>query len=224
MAIRKATGGFYPQTNKIIKEFEKLMGRGFDRSRIFNDWLDIMLYAFQLDDENYFKVIHKYKDENPIEKRNIDIFADMTGLLMLGMKETDADLLGDFFQCQITFGENGQYFTPQNICDFMAKIVSGKKEQPMVNDCACGSGRMLLAYNKLNPDAYFIGQDLDIRCVKMCALNCLFFNMNATIQCVNTLSNDKPFRVWKTQKSYLGGRIKEVVEEDLNPPLLSEVL
>ncbi len=40
-----------------------------------------------------------------------------------------------------------------------------------VNDPACGSGRMLLAFNNVAPGNYLVGQDLDHICTKMTAIN-----------------------------------------------------
>lgn len=40
----------------------------------------------------------------------------------------------------------GQFFTPPSISDFMAKVIQTGEENGTVNDCACGSGRLLLAH------------------------------------------------------------------------------
>lgn len=40
-----------------------------------------------------------------------------------------------------------------------------------VNDPCCGSGRMLLAAAEIQPNWHFVGQDVDLRCVRMTAIN-----------------------------------------------------
>ncbi len=40
-----------------------------------------------------------------------------------------------------------------------------------VNDPCCGSGRMLLSAAKIQPSWQFVGQDVDLRCVRMTAIN-----------------------------------------------------
>ena len=75
----------------------------------------------------------------------------------------------------------GQFFTPAAVSDLCARIswdnlpltASGR---PMVNDCACGSARMLLAAQKMAYDngmiqPYLVGEDIDGICCKMAAVN-----------------------------------------------------
>lgn len=75
----------------------------------------------------------------------------------------------------------GQFFTPAAVSDLCARIswdempllASGR---PVVNDCACGSARMLLAahkaaYDKRMMQPYLVGEDIDGICCKMAAVN-----------------------------------------------------
>jgi type I restriction-modification system DNA methylase subunit len=75
----------------------------------------------------------------------------------------------------------GQFFTPAAVSDLCARIswddmpllASGR---PVVNDCACGSARMLLAAHKIAYDKgmmqpYLVGEDIDGICCKMAAVN-----------------------------------------------------
>lgn len=75
----------------------------------------------------------------------------------------------------------GQFFTPSAVSDLCARIswddmpllASGR---PVVNDCACGSARMLLsahkmAYEKGIMQPYLVGEDIDGICCKMAAVN-----------------------------------------------------
>ena len=46
--------------------------------------------------------------------------------------------------------------------------IDGRKS---VNDPCSGSGRMLLAAAEIQPNWHFVGQDVDLRCVRMTAIN-----------------------------------------------------
>lgn len=58
----------------------------------------------------------------------------------------------------------GQFFTPMNVADCMAKIAKPENGESICDPC-CGSGRMLLAVHAVNPGAVLFAQDLDRTCV-----------------------------------------------------------
>jgi type I restriction-modification system DNA methylase subunit len=92
------------------------------------------------------------------------------------------DVLGDLFQGAITYGENQQVLTPEPVARLMARLATGEfvleeGRRPTVCDPCCGSGRMLLAVAELHGDWEFFGQDIDLRCVRMTALNLAFRNL-----------------------------------------------
>jgi type I restriction-modification system DNA methylase subunit len=74
----------------------------------------------------------------------------------------------------------------------MAIMQIGNDLQPnqTVYDCACGSGRMLLAAAKINRHVRLYGADLDITCCKMALLNMLLNSLRGEIAHMNSLSND----------------------------------
>jgi len=146
------------------------------RSQTYDDFLTLSMCALsggQMEEE-YLEVAAKYV-EGEQGKRSIDLLADTFGQLILIMEETRADVLGDFFTGAITFGENGQFFTPNHITDMMAKMV-GNGEGNVFDPC-CGSGRMLLSASEVNRNREFFGQDIDLRCVKMTAINLSLRNL-----------------------------------------------
>src|SRR5205807_8847495 len=78
-------------------------------------------------------------------------------------------------------GELGSYFTPRNVADFMAGVVSPKSGE-RVFDPACGSGGLLIASeHRLRTDASseagvglrLFGNDLNPRMVRAAKLNFL---------------------------------------------------
>jgi hypothetical protein len=100
------------------------------------------------------------------------------------------DALGELFMECVSHGRNGQFFTPQPVCDMIAQMVYGDdlKEEKTVCDPACGSGSMLLAMAKLQRKMKFFGADSDITCVKMCVLNMIVNSMPGEIAWMNSLS------------------------------------
>jgi type I restriction enzyme M protein len=103
-----------------------------------------------------------------------------------------ADPLGELYQQAISNGHNGQFWTPEHMCDMMATITIGETldDNQAVCDPTCGSGRMLLATAKINRKALFYGADLDITCCKMTLLNMLLNSLQGEVAHMNTLSND----------------------------------
>lgn len=99
----------------------------------------------------------------------------------------------------------GQFFTPQSISDLMARISSlGAGDHGKVNDCAAGSGRLLLAHymekSKLDHSAgrrfEYVAQDSDPIACKMCALNFMVHGMYGRVECRDTLRMNEPTVVY----------------------------
>ena len=92
------------------------------------------------------------------------------------------DVLGDLYQGGITYGEAGQFLTPEDIARLMTKLQTAglpahPDRMPVVCDPCCGSGRMLLAVAEEHPGWELVGQDVDLRCVRMTAINLALRNL-----------------------------------------------
>jgi type I restriction enzyme M protein len=101
--------------------------------------------------------------------------------------------------------KTGQFFTPQSVSDLMAQISGlGAGDHGRVNDCAAGSGRLLLAHymekSKLDHSAgrrfEYVAQDSDPIACKMCALNLMVHGMYGRVECRDTLRMSKPTVVY----------------------------
>jgi hypothetical protein len=119
----------------------------------------------------------------------------MFGNLVAVTEETRADILGDLFQGSITYGERGQFMTPPSIAKLMAQMNvpsqdTGLDGRRTVNDPCCGSGRMLLAVADIQPHWHFVGQDVDLRCTRMTAINLALRNCYGHVVHGNSLSSD----------------------------------
>lgn len=203
----------------IIKELEKIQSMGYDAQRVFCDWVDLMLYSFLKEEDFYLAIVKRYRNTADIGKREIDYFKNACQLLMMKMKKTNNELLGEIYMSwNLTHKNSGQFFTPKHIASFMAQIL-GLGEKEVISDPCCGAGIMLIeackqiSYQNLN-HTLFIAQDINHTCVKMCALNMLFFNLNGYIILGNSLSNEY-LKVYQTSRSCLGGYIRVLTDEEV---------
>lgn len=195
------------------------MHLGYSSYNIFDDWLDIMLYALMRNDDKYLEVVNTYRNHEYAEgSRPIDYFARAFALLLNLMKETNDEILGELYQqWNMANKRTGQFFTPKQIAKMMAMILEPQGE--CISDPCCGAGIMLIEACKvidaeqLNK-AIFIGQDIDLTCVRMCALNLVCFNLNGYIIHGNTLANEC-LRVYQTCRGAIGGSIRELNKEEV---------
>lgn len=134
-------------------------------------------------ENEYLRIINKYT------KKEQKLFPQMLALLIQELeREPNQDLLGELYmQSGISNKYAGQFFTPYNICELMAKLSFDRKEigkivhtrgYASVYDCACGAGATLIGaineckkiFKKLNfqNHVYFVGQDIDKTVANMC--------------------------------------------------------
>ena len=74
---------------------------------------------------------------------------------MVETQKSAHDVLGNIYEQKVSHGHNGQFFTPQSVCDLMAQITVNE-DAKSISDPACGSGRNLIsAAKKVSPDTYF---------------------------------------------------------------------
>lgn len=164
-------------------------------------------------EEQYLATVKKHSDGKK-GKRGCDSIAHAFGTLVDAMEKNRKDILGDIFQGAITYGEAGQFMTPEPVCQMMARMtIEGTDEnltgRRTVSDPCCGSGRMLLAVAELQPHWEFVGQDVDLRCVRMTAINLALRNLYGHVIWANTLKNETPRLIYKTGFN-LRGFVREV--------------
>jgi type I restriction-modification system DNA methylase subunit len=182
---------------QLLKEFERF-SHGQSLHTAFTDMLDWTLLPFkryedELEQQAALDTYRNHKKVNELVK--------IVGDLLEGF----ADPLGELYMQAISNGHNGQYFTPEHMCDMMAAISVGKPtDGETAADCACGSGRMLLSAAKINRHLKLYGADLDITCCKMALLNMLLNSLQGEIAHMNSLSNDF-YRGYKVQSTLVDG-------------------
>lgn len=106
---------------------------------------------------------------------------------------------------EITKGQNGQYFTPDPVCQMMVKMqfMDDQSEGQRVLDPACGSGRMLLNAAKLHPKNHFFGGDNTNTCAKMATLNFFLNGLKGEVAWMDCLSMEW-FGGWQVNTNGLG--------------------
>lgn len=207
-------------SKQILKPLDRIQSRGYTMSKVFRDWVGLMLYSLKRRDEPYLEVMDRYPNDREKGDREADLFSEAFAELMNQTAKYEQEMLGD---CYMEIAGNysvqgmGQYFTPQPMCDMMAQmtIPGTEEESPTVADPACGSGRLLHSAAKLLPTtAHFTGIDLDSICAHMATLNLCFFNMDGVIIHGNSLSMEY-YNGWIIKRSVMGGSIREMSEEEL---------
>ena len=169
---------FHSESAAILKTLDEAAHRsGVSRGQVFEDYLHMSLCALsggQME-EQYMATVKKHS-EGKKGKRSCDAIAQAFAMLVDAMEKTRQDILGDLFQGGITYGEAGQFLTPEPLCQMMAQMTldgvetEGGDKKTIADPC-CGSGRMLLAAADVQPHWDFVGQDIDLRCVRMTAIN-----------------------------------------------------
>lgn len=171
----------------------------------FNDFLTMCICAFTQNmatglsyyEDEYLSIIKPYKERGTLNHFP-ELLATLIVYMELHMDDVHGnDLLGHFYEQEISRGLNGQYFTPYHICRFMASITEGESAtSERVLDPSCGSGRMLHAYAQEHHDQrhLYYGIDIDPVCVKMTAINLFLNGCFGEVMCANALDpNDFHF-------------------------------
>ena len=120
----------YPETQPVFELVEEASRRsGVSRGQSFEDFLQMTVCALsggQME-EQYLATVKKHSAGTP-GKRGCDSIARAFGVLVNAMEETRQDILGDLFQGSITYGEAGQFLTPEPVCQMMAKMTLGEDD------------------------------------------------------------------------------------------------
>lgn len=167
---------------------------------IFADFIDYMICCFRLhgDPETVNRLKEKYKDDYP---KFFELYKSFLICQQRNLSDDNShswyDTLGTIYEVISSSSKAsrlGQFFTPPSLCDMMAMMqVSDLKDTEKtvkVNDCACGSGRTLLAFNKFKPGQLLYGEDLDPICTKMATINLALHGCKGQVCNMNSLTID----------------------------------
>lgn len=184
------------------KLFMKFIGKGHEARRVFDDLLEYILMGFIVDKSMEWDKRYSKDEIELFYKLYMEWIKVMNEMLNSDMDWYD--LWGVYYEAVILskMGRegSGQFFTPQNICDLMAVMISpGEDVQGNVGDPACGSGRCLLSYHVQNPGCFIVAEDLDRTCVLMTILNFMVHGVDGLVIWGNSLSLEV-FEAWRVNE------------------------
>jgi hypothetical protein len=184
---------------------------GVSRGQAFEDFLccTVCCLSNQQMEQEYLAVIAKGYAAGDKGRRGIDSLTQAFGTLISLMSETRKDILGDLFQGGITYGEAGQFLTSAEICQLMAALCVDETPSGTIVDPCCGSGRMLLAYAEQHSGGELVGQDIDLRCVRMTSINLALRNLYGYVLWGNSLAREVKL-AYRTGMNMVGGFIRHV--------------
>ena len=173
-----------------MKKFDFLVNTVAQRygvHRVFSDFLTLCVcsFSFGTQEKLYLETISRY------EKSEAERFPEMLAALVTEMSENGTgfiDVLGKFFEGNVSHGKNGQFFTPMPVCELMAQLSAPLPENVLISDPACGSGRMILATAKYNRFARFYAADIDPDCCKMTVINMVLNRIYGQVVWMDSLS------------------------------------
>lgn len=148
-------------------------------------------------ESEYTNIIRAYSHEQA------QGFAELLGLVVNMLEPTPQDVLGDLYM-ELDLGNDraGQFFTPNTISQFMARLnsVEPPPGQNFVKVCepACGAGGMVLAIaqvlieNGKNPARAMWAQcqDIDRTAALICFTQLSLWNIPAVVIVGDTLANE----------------------------------
>ena len=187
---------------------------GYDHATAFEQLLNLMVNWLEIEDKSPHVVPRIGNEATQALVTLMRIFFSALHTELAHRKWVD--LFGDYF---MEYGANkkdrGQCFTPDSVCDVMARLSLGINEgtdfdtmrhyvpgfgrKVVVNDCACGSARLLLAagatYRHITHknDVYLVASDIDDRCCKQSAINILVHGFYGEVACMDTLMGESSF-------------------------------
>lgn len=212
----------------VYKSLNELMYR--HSSHAFDDLLTfcICVCAQETMEDEYHETRRRYQPDE-IEK-----FAHAMAELWMDYSEhvlPDGgwyDGLGRWFEANTgKFGRDalGQFFTPEPICEMMARILHSDALPERMMEPACGSGRFVLAFSRQSPAhqyTKFHCTDVDHRCVKMCVLNMVMHGLSGYVTWGDTLSMEK-WRMYHVRSPLMGGGIRLIPIPKDEPKVLKPI-
>ena len=187
--------------DQIINKLSDMIARMDDSKGYvdnFDSFIDYCLFPFVANPSKELRqnFVDHYQDPRYNE-----------AMLLLGEAEENYhDCFGEIFMDRISHGAKGQFFTPEHIARMMAEIV--EPTNGCINDCACGSGRLLLAglqhARAKGIEPWIYAGDVDFRCCKMALLNLCLNSARGEVRQGNTLTADM-VGVWHIDRLWLNG-------------------
>lgn len=184
------------KADKIIKTIQSMAGK-YGVYEIFADWVKIQALAFanqvqydQSRENEYIEITKRY------DKTECERMFEMTAWLVEWADEQFFDMLGYIYMhLELGSKRSGQFFTPYNICQLMAKLQNFDGSVKAVNEPACGAGGNIIALAEAmkaagyNPQQLMkvVCQDIDTKAVYMTYVQLTLYGIPAVVYQADTL-------------------------------------
>lgn len=190
---------------QIVKTIQSMSGAQSPYN-IFSDWIAIMALSianasnifhdsvWKEREKQYLQIVGKY------DKKHIDGFVEMFGLLIQAYEDDMTDLLGEIYMESGCGNRNtGQVFTPYSLSIATAEMTIPKdydgSHKITINEPTCGGGGMIIAAadvlkrRGINYQRCMkvFAQDLDWKCVYMCYVQLSLLGVDAVVVQGDTL-------------------------------------
>jgi hypothetical protein len=235
----------------LSKQFISLLeglARRHDRYRVFNDFVSLLsielnqaarltvgLPKEEHDEKIYLEVMRRYEQD---EQHS---FVEMFAMVINGLENEKGDWLGNIFS-QLSLGNPalGQFFTPYPVAKMMGTILCPDKDviqqqinqvgYLIVNEPACGSGVMVIAFAEAFREAGFdtatqllvVAQDINSTIAGMCHIQLSLYGIPALVECRNTLTQQFLWRRYTPVYYWLGWPQRILRHRNEREPVESE--
>lgn len=218
----------------IVKNIKSLRGK-YSTWTIFDDLVTMGSISIRnaVDPIGREKREKEYLDTaKKYTKKELDIFAETLGELVLGLDKEPSDILGEvYMELDISNKDAGQFFTPMGISHLMSELtVSGvgehikEKGYITLDEPSSGGGAMIIAFanamrkkgHNYQKQLVVNARDLDIKAVQMCYMQLSLLGIPANVQHGNTISLEI-FDEWKTPFFIMGNWEMRIRSDKRNP-------
>lgn len=208
---------------ELLRTF-RLLGDRYGVHSIFEDFLAIYAYAisnsvdayhYEKREADYMRIFKKYRREE------VEQMVALGGLLVTELELQSGypqDILGPVFHELNLHNEYvGQFFSPQHVCDAIAKMSLGqgqpdnRKGYVTILEPACGSGAMVLAAaqelkrqgRNYQQEMIAVCVDIDFKCVCMTYIQLALHGIPAIVIHGDSLTV-KEYSRWYTPMYFIG--------------------
>lgn len=180
---------------KIIEKIQKMSGE-YSVYAIFDDWISMyaLATAQRVDykeerEDKYFQIASKHKGQ-------LNDYCELNGMLIDAFEEKMEDVLGYIYMhLELGSSRTSQFFTPYHICQLMARMEYNQRDFYDINEPSCGGGGNIIAFAEelkrqgINYQRKMraVCQDIDVRAVYMCYLQCSYYGIPAVVFQADTL-------------------------------------
>ena len=180
----------------IIKTIQSMAGK-YGVYEIFADWVKVMALSManavqykEFREKEYNETIKRY------DSAEQDKLFEMTAWLVEWADQEYYDMLGYIYMhLELGSKKAGQFFTPYNICQLMARTQDFNEDITTINEPTCGAGGNIIAAAEamrsqgINYQQFLraVCQDIDVKAVYMTYVQLTLYGIPAIVYQTDTL-------------------------------------